>query len=164
MHVHPLPRVLSSSLLPFIKGQIQREQQMSKRWPLWWQRLGLELKDMPNHPPPSLLHTSTPHSRTHPSKQQQPHVHLHVCTHTHTLKGRALLDRLTLERILERATWSVSHLMILQPPQLPPIHPELWKSSKCVAFGGYEPGEGGVKLHRSHKQKHQSKCATARHL
>lgn len=30
VHVHPFPRVLSSSLLPFMKGEVQREQQMSK--------------------------------------------------------------------------------------------------------------------------------------
>lgn len=31
VHVRPVPRVLSSSLLPFMKGEVQREQQMSKR-------------------------------------------------------------------------------------------------------------------------------------
>lgn len=63
------------------------------------------------------------------------------------------MDRLTTEMI--QATWSVCHLSILQPPKLCCIHPELWKSSKCVVCT-WEGWVGGVqargKLYRSRRQ------------
>lgn len=108
-----------------MKGEVQREQQMSKHWPLWWQRLRLELKEMPScrSPPPLKAATPCPPTRTH--------------THFVTSVA-ALTDRLTMAMI--QVTWSVCHLRILQSPKLPCIHSELWKPSKCVACGRYKPG------------------------
>lgn len=45
-----------------MKGAVQREQQMSRHWPLWWQRLGLELKGIP---PPARQSSSPTHTHTH---------------------------------------------------------------------------------------------------
>lgn len=73
VHVHPFPGVLSSSRLLFMKGEVQREQQMSKRWPLWWQKLGLELKGTPPPNPQS----SSPMS-THTPKHTQTHHYLPI--------------------------------------------------------------------------------------
>lgn len=116
-----------------MKGEVQREQQMSKRWPLWWQRLRLELKDMPSDPPLSPLP---------PLKASSP-----MSTHTHTFAA-ALMDRLTTE--MTQATWSVCHLRILQPPKAALHPPRAVKSSKCVWGGGIQAR--GRAVQKSHSK------------
>lgn len=102
----------------------ERAADVEECWPLWWQRLRLELKDMPGCPPPP-----PPPKPTHPPRKAAA-----PCppTYTHSAPFAAALMEVI------QATWSVCHLRILQLPKLPYIHPELWKSSKCVVcvWGG----------------------------
>lgn len=133
-HVHPFPGVLSSSLLPFMKGEVQREQQMSKHWPLWWQRLRLELKEMLSCCSPPTPQSSNPMSS-------------HRGTHTDfaTLVA-ALTYKLTMAMI--QVTRSVHHLRIPQSLKLP-ASTQSCENLQSVWRVGVTSREGG--LYRSHR-------------